>query len=262
MAPDQLAAAHQELETLRREHAVGAPGTLADTADRDFWRADSSGGTLLALDNLWPAGFSWERADGGAWTCGCPAGALTGDLFQHGSDPSGVLAAFDEACCQRCPMLPACPVHRQEFTVRLGLLLLEGVSGLRQDLCDADSGLGRAQATADVEPCLVGWTEARVDAGGELFICSECGSEPVGNVADSSLAAVWYSRELNEFRRMTLGASLALPYVDRRACGLRCSRMGDSLAIMAHLRQLPEAAREVLEAAGSGDRLDGAETQS
>ena len=257
MDADQRAAAHEELTRILDERAYGAPVTAPEYADRGLWRGQSQTGTLLVMDAGWPPGFSLARTDGGAWACTCPAGETTRRLFSHSSDQSAVHAAFAESTCRNCKMLTSCPLHRQDFTVRVGLLLLEGGTALLEDLADADSGLGRAQATMDAEPCLVGWTEARVDAKGDLFVCAACGEEAVGNVTETSLATVWYSRELNEFRRMTLGASLALPYIDRRLCGLRCDRLADNLSIMEHLRELPEAHRGVLEEAGAGDRLDG-----
>ena len=257
MGTDQLAAAQEELTALLGECSRGAPVTAPQWADRRFWRANSQGGELLSLDSGWPPGFTLAPGEDDAWTCTCPAGAVSRRLHGHCSDESAVHAAFDEPTCRSCEMLRGCPVHRQEFTVRVGLLLLEGTSRLLEDLSDADSGLGRAQATVDGDPCLVGWTEARVDAAGDLYVCATCGADPVGNVVESSLASVWYSRELNEFRRMTLGASLALPYIDRRSCGLGCPRLGDNLALMEHLGALSEAHRGVLEDAGSGDRLDG-----
>ena len=256
MTTDQLTAAARQLEELLEGHDFGAPVSTPDHADTRLWRGASRGGTLLALDGGWPPGFVFTRGETqGAWACTCPAGAVSSELHQHCAHPAAVFATFSEPTCRECPMLWDCPVGREDATVRVRLLLLEGVARLQEDLQDADSGLGRAQGTLDAEPCLVGWTEARVDAAGELYVCAECGGEPVGNALSSSLASVWYSRELNEFRRMTLGASLALPFIDRRACGLRCRRLGDNLRLMAKINGMEEPLRDVLEQAGAGDRL-------
>ncbi len=256
MTSEQLDAASQQLVKLLEGHRVGAPAPAPNHADARLWRGASPDGALLALEGGWPPGFALAQSeDDDAWICTCPAGSQTRQLHLHCAHQNGVFAVFDEPTCRPCPMLQDCPVRRSDVTARISLLLLEDVARLQQDLQDADSGLGRAQATIDAEPCLVGWTEARIDAAGELYVCSECGADAVGNVLASSLASVWYSREINEFRRMTLGASLALPFIDRRGCGLRCRRVGDNLGLMESIEAMDEPFRDVLEQAGAGDRL-------
>ena len=253
----QRAAAAQALQQLL-EQRYGAPAQLPETADHDHWRQPDRGGTLLALDSGWPPGF---RLSPGAarWAASCPAQKQTHRLSQHPCDPTAVQADFAEPACVACEMLHGCSVHRLDFSVRLPLLLLEAPERLAADLDDEDCGLGRAAAAIDSEPCLVGWTEAHVDAGGQLYVCAECGADAVGSVADQPLASIWYSRELNEFRRMTQGASLALPYVDRRRCGMSCPRLGCNQQLWARITRLPVAQREILEQAGAGDRLQPAE---
>jgi hypothetical protein len=203
----------------------------------------------------WPAGFSLEREEQGGWTCTCPAGRRSSELRRHPADPGARYARFAPGDCRHCELLSDCPLDRDDFSVRLGLTMLASPSGLLADLEDPDCGLGRATRRMDAQPCLVGWDEARVDGGGQLWVCPGCGTEPVGDVLESSLGAVWYSRELNELRRMSLGASMALPYLDRQQCAMGCHRVDRNARLLARLAALSPGQRAALESVGSGDRL-------
>ena len=250
----ELKLARSEAQQLDQQQRQQARQELAQMVEQRSVAGPEAAHTLLQLPPGWPPGFSLESRPGGSWACTCPAGTTASELTQHGSDPTGLYARFAAETCHGCALLAGCPVRRQDQLVRLGLLQLLSPAALAEDLDDADCGLGRATQLADSQPCLVGWTEARVDSQGDLLICSRCGTEAVGNVLQEPLETVWYSRQLNEFRRMSLGASLAIPYVDRRVCAVQCHLTAQNVEIMEQLRDLPPSERSLLEDVGTADR--------
>ena len=242
LSAEGVAAAHQELAAL-------SEGALDRDEAQDLLRLDRQGPG-------WPQGFVLTARSGGSLpACRCPADRPAREVHDMGALPGALLVRYDEQGCQLCQHLDACPVSRLDFSVTLLPLQVMGAAALAQDLQDEDLGLGRAARTAERRPCLAGWESARITADGDLFLCPVCGVESVGNVVEEGLAGVWYSRALNEFRRMSVGASLALPFIDRNRCAMGCGRGGQDQHLINQIRALSKEQLAALESAGSGDRL-------
>ena len=241
--PSMVSAALEELE------AIKASASTADEASDTLFLFHQGPG--------WPAGFELSartRDPERPPECRCPAGKAAREVRTVGALPGALLARYSEQDCQLCEHLDTCPVSRLDFSVTLTPPRVSGLAHAAQDLKDEDLGLGRAARAAERRPCLAGWESARITAQGELFLCPVCGVEPVGNVHKETLAGVWYSRGLNEFRRMSVGASLALPYIDRNRCAMGCGRRGQDQHIVDQIRSLSREQLASLESAGSGDR--------
>ncbi len=221
--------------------------TLSPSQDRDQLLLQRAG-------PCWPDGFRLETGARDKLRSTCPAGKEATEVVSHAGIPGLHLACYGQASCQLCGNLRDCPVSRLDFTVPLQPLLLEGAGILHTDLEDSDLGLGRADRAAERRPCLAGWESAKSNSSGDLFICPSCGVEPVGNVLADTLAGIWYSRGLNEFRRMSVGASLALPYIDRNRCAMGCCRRGRDLGLVTRIRSLAKEQLTALEGVGAGDR--------
>ena len=247
---------------LRRARAAGIDRvrvrpTRGDMTAEDRARArtaleqlapESVGQGLLLPGAGWPAGF--EIAGDGA-SCTCPVGATATEVRV---ERWGALATFDPTACRSCELAAGCPVDRIDHRVRLRLTRIEAFHELLEELGHPDAGLGQRSSRIDSTPCLVGWDAARVDASGALYVCPECGAEPVGNVLEQGLAPLWYSRALNGFRHMARTAGKALPLVNRSRCGLICRRARRNAALLAGIDALPPPLREALSSFGAGDR--------
>ncbi len=242
LEPAAVAVAAEELDTLMTSALLvqEAPDALL----------------LARTGKGWPAGFVLTGQEGDApLACSCPAGKSARRMVIPDALSGAALARYSEADCQLCEHLDACPVNRLDFSVTLSPLQVLGAASMARDLTQEDLGLGHAERTAERRPCLAGWESARITASGELFLCPVCGDDPVGNVLEEGLAGVWYSRGLNEFRRMSVGASLALPYIDRSICARGCGRQGQDQRLIDQIRALSRDQLASLESAGSGDRL-------
>jgi hypothetical protein len=257
--PDDLGRALQRARAagVDRVQVRPAPGAMTEE-DRARARAaldqlapESVTEGLLLPGAGWPPGF--EITGDGA-SCTCPAGATANEVQVQ---EWGALATFDEAACRSCEVAAGCPVDRVNYQVRLGLTRLERLDELTEDLGHPDAGLGRRSSWVSGNPCLVGWDAARVDAGGELYVCPECGSEPAGNVLEQGLASLWYSRALNELRHMARTAGKALPLIQRNRCGLVCRRAARNAALLERIESLPASLGEALSGFGAGERQGG-----
>ena len=200
----------------------------------------------------WPAGFQLEAA-----RVVCPAGVEAVAQRPALRDRGARYAGFDRRHCLRCDLLADCPVDRVDFNVRLGLALLLNPARSLADLAQPDGGLGERSHWIETHPCFVGWDAARIDSAGLLYVCPECGSDPVGSALQEGLAGLWYSRALNEFRHMASTAARAVPFVTRARCGARCRRISRASALRERLRSLGPVRRQALERLGAADRLLG-----
>jgi len=217
--------------------------------------ADGDSLLLERAGPSWPDGFQLVARDGGRPGARCTALKQAREVVHQPGHPGLRLARFDEETCQLCEHLRACPVSRLDYSVALRPLRVEGCAELVEDLKHPDMGFGLAGRTAERRPCLAGWDTARVTPGGDLHVCPSCSVEPVGNILEGSLAGVWYSRGLNEYRRMSVGASLALPYIDRNLCAMGCGRRGQDLELVERIRALSSEQLAALQGVGAGDRL-------
>jgi hypothetical protein len=201
-----------------------------------------------------PPGFTL-RTERGTWGCCCPNEVRVDGLRRRAGEPEACYATMRGEICRRCRWLAGCCVDRRSFRVRLGLLLVEEVGALERDLQQPDCGVGQQSARIETHPCLVGWDAARVDAHGDLYLCPENGDQSVANVLRRSPATVWYSRELNEARRMGLASSKVLPFVDRRRCREACPREARHAELSRLIEALAPEERLALQQIGAGDRL-------
>lgn len=255
-----LRSGEERLDRPQREEAIQALQALLreDAAALRPTRQDPAAVTeaLFPAVNGWPPGFVLDLSgEDDAPACTCPAGIRVTDIRRHPADSSAWYLFFAKDRCMGCELLPGCPLDRAGLFVRLPMMTLERPDVLLADLQDVDCGLGRAAEEVDSHSCLVGWDEARVTAQGDLHICSSCGVDGVGNVLENSFEVLWYSRDLNEFRRMSLGASMALPYVERRDCSHCCHRAQRNRDLLAELAGLHREERGLLQQCGAGDRL-------
>jgi hypothetical protein len=201
-----------------------------------------------------PPGFTLQR-DGDAWRCRCPNDVCVDELHRRVGEPDARYVVMREETCRRCRWLGSCTLDRRAFRVRLGLLLFEEVGALERDLRQPDCGVGLQAERMESRPCFVGWDAARVDARGDLYLCPEIADRPVANVLQRSPETVWYSRELNEARRMGLASAKSLPFVDRRRCREACPREARHTALAKQIDALTSEERVALQQIRASERL-------
>jgi len=285
LAPVILSAVVSGVDRVRVELATGEQQRLSDEQRQQArdglvahlsraWSWPTQGARLTdpAADSLWPALQDAAFVPGTGWPAGfellrgepsgedrcvvCPAGVASLKIRALVADMDARYGVFDPHRCGPCEHLASCPVDRVDFSVRLPFTWLHRPAQLLGELAQLDSGLGLRSRHVERSPCLVGWDAARVDGAGWLYVCPDCGSDPVGNVLESGLSTLWYGRTLNEFRQMARGAGKALPHVDRTRCGAVCRRLERDAHLVSRMESLDPVHREALASVGAGDRRD------